>query len=515
MAVYIRERSPNRRRNVLLMLLGLLVLSGLAGGMWWLSKTVGNAAEVGSVGKATEPSGESDPSNWFRRLFNRGSTEPLLEPLPQDPLIQVFFNHSQAAQYTEPYREIERSGDDLEQVIIAAIQSAEVSVDMAVQELRLPGIAAALRERHQAGVRVRVILENSYRRPLSAITPQEVAAMEERDRHRFADSVQIIDSNLDGQLSPEEIAENDALIVLQNAGIPILDDRADGSAGSGLMHHKFVVVDDRLVILGSANFTSSDIHGDFLRPDSRGNANHLLRIDSSAIARIFAQEFALMWGDGVGGAADSLFGLQKPLRAPQTINLTGSTVYVQFSPTSPSRDWWQSGNGFIGRVLSGASQQVDLALFVFSDQNLSSLLEERHQIGVSVRALIDEGFIYRSYSEGLDMLGITLADHRCRIEEANEPWEQAIATVGTPTLPEGDMLHHKFAVIDRRIVITGSQNWSNAANHNNDENIVVIHNPTVAAHFQREFDRLYNTAALGIPVHIQEKMQAQQTQCNL
>lgn len=491
MAVYIRERSPGPRWRSILRW-GLVGLAGLLliGGAVWVLR-------------------------WLRQSANaEGAPITTLAPLPQDPLIQVFFNQSQAAYYTEPYRAVERSGDDLEQVIIAAIRSADISVDVAVQELRLPGIAAALRERHQAGVRVRVILENTYRRPLSAITPQEIAAMEERDRTRYADSVQIIDRNQDGQRSPEEIAENDALVVLQNAGIPILDDRADGSAGSGLMHHKFVVVDDRLVILGSANFTASDIHGDFLRPDSRGNANHLLRISSPAVAQVFVQEFALMWGDGMGGATDSLFGLQKPLRPPQTIALTGSTVYVQFSPTSPTRDWWQSGNGLIGRVLFQSAQQVDLALFVFSDQNLSTLLEERSQSGVAVRALIDEGFAYRNYSEGLDMLGIALADQRCRIEEGNDPWGQAIATVGTPTLPEGDMLHHKFAVMDGRIVITGSQNWSHAANHTNDENIVVIDNPTVAAHFQREFDRLYNTAAIGIPLRVQEKMQEQQAQCN-
>ncbi|MBE9102554.1 phospholipase D-like domain-containing protein, partial [Vacuolonema iberomarrocanum] len=273
MAVYIRERSPGSRGRFILRW-GLVGLAGLLliGGAVWVLRGL--------------------------RQRSEGTSIATLAPLPQDPLIQVFFNQSQAAYYTEPYRVVERSGDDLEQVIIAAIRSADVSVDVAVQELRLPGIAAALRERHQAGVRVRVILENTYRRPLSAITPQEIAAMEERDRLRYADSVQIIDRNQDGQQSPEEIAENDALVVLQNAGIPILDDRADGSAGSGLMHHKFVVVDDRLVILGSANFTASDIHGDFLRPDSRGNANHLLRISSPAVAQVFTQEFALMWGDG-------------------------------------------------------------------------------------------------------------------------------------------------------------------------------------------------------------------------
>ncbi|MEL7052853.1 MAG: phospholipase D-like domain-containing protein, partial [Cyanobacteria bacterium J06588_5] len=64
-------------------------------------------------------------------------------------------------------------------------------------------------------------------------------------------------------------------------------------------------------------------------------------------------------------------------------------------------------------------------------------------------------------------------------------------------LPEGDKLHHKFAVVDDTTVIVGSQNWSHAANTENDETLLVIRNPTVAAHFNREFERLYRAPELG------------------
>jgi phosphatidylserine/phosphatidylglycerophosphate/cardiolipin synthase-like enzyme len=57
---------------------------------------------------------------------------------------------------------------------------------------------------------------------------------------------------------------------------------------------------------------------------------------------------------------------------------------------------------------------------------------------------------------------------------------------GVPALAPGDKLHHKFGLIDDKIVITGSHNWSKAANHQNDEALVIIDNPTVAAHFDRE-----------------------------
>jgi len=74
-------------------------------------------------------------------------------------------------------------------------------------------------------------------------------------------------------------------------------------------------------------------------------------------------------------------------------------------------------------------------------------------------------------------------------------------------------LHHKFAVIDGKIVITGSHNWSAAANYNNDETLLVIQQEQVAAHFSREFERLYGKAVLGVPVRVQEKMKEQEQKC--
>lgn len=437
-----------------------------------------------------------------------------LPPLPQDPFIQVYFNHAQTATYTEPYRQRQRQGDDLEKLVIDTIASAQVSVDLAVHELNLPGVALALRERQQAGVQVRVILENQYRRPMSSLTAQDIARLDEHDRQAYQEFVQLVDQNRDGQMDAHEIANRDAIVILQNAAIPILDDTADGSRGSDLMHHKFLVVDQRVVVTGSANLTTSDVHGDFSSPDSRGNANHLLRITSPAVAQQFEQEFALMWGDGVGGKSDSLFGLKKPYRPPQTFTLApNSSITVQFSPTSKRLSWQQSGNGLIGRVLGQAARSVDMALFVFSEQQLSNILEADHLRGVQIRVLIEPDFIYQNYSEALDLMGVALASNRCRYEPNNHPWATPLSTVGTPALPQGDRLHHKFGLVDGHLIITGSHNWSNAANTGNDEALLVIDNATVAAHFQREFDRLYQGAILGVPTALQQKIQQQQTRC--
>lgn len=433
-------------------------------------------------------------------------------PLPQDPLVQVYFNHSQSADYVEPYRLQKRPGDDLEQLLVDAIASAKSTVDVAVQELRLPKIAKALVERKKAGVKVRVILENTYIRPISSFTTAEVAKLPQREQARYKEVYKLADSNGDNQLSPDEINQGDALVMLRNAPIPIIDDSADGSKGSDLMHHKFVVVDNRILIVTSANFSTSDIHGDFTSPSSLGNANNLLKIDNSELADMFTQEFNLMWGDGPGGKPDSKFGVKKPYRPAQQVTVGDTTINVQFSPTSTAQPWSDSANGLIGKTLNAANQSVDMALFVFSEQRLANILETDHKRGVQVRALIEPDFAFRNYSEALDMMGVALSN-KCKYEPNNRTWQEPITTVGVPQLPKGDLLHHKFGVIDGQTVITGSHNWSVAANNGNDETVLVIQSKTVAEHFEREFNRLYADAQLGVPDVVKKKFESQQKQC--
>ena len=435
-----------------------------------------------------------------------------LAPLPQDPFVEAYFNHSPSADYQEPYRHLKRPGDDLEQLIVEAIASAQSTVDVAVQELRLPKIAQALAERQQAGVKVRVILENNYSRPWSDFTDSELTKLPQREQEHYNEALRLIDRNNDAKLSPTEINQGDALVILRNAQVPVIDDTADGSKGSGLMHHKFLVIDEHILLVTSANFTTSGIHGDFAAPESRGNANNLLKIESSELAAAFTQEFNFMWGDGPGGMPDSRFGINKPLRPVQQVTLGNTTIAVQFSPISATKPWNQSSNGLISQTLGSSTQSIDLALFVFSEQRLADVLGTAHQQGVQIRAVIDPSFAYRYYSEGLDLMGVALSN-KCQYEADNRPWQEPITTVGVPQLPPGDVLHHKFGIIDNQTVITGSHNWSEAANHENDETVLVINSSTVAAHFEREFERLYSNAVQGVPGAVLEKIQAEQQQC--
>ncbi|MGB2926454.1 MAG: phospholipase D-like domain-containing protein [Limnothrix sp.] len=434
---------------------------------------------------------------------SKGDSRPAA--LPQDDQIQVYFNHHEAKKtdYVEPYRGIERAGDNLEQVLLDGIDQAQTSIDIAVQELNLPLVAEALAAKSTAGIAIRVLLENSYRRPWIRIENDELFEFDERDQGKYQEFVALADEDKDGFLSDEEKEKSDAIAILEKAKIPILDDTADGSKGSGLMHHKFMVVDGERVITGSANWTLSGIHGDFANLETRGNANHLLVIEDQAIAAHFTAEFEEMW-------TGRKFGVQKIQDAPQSFRVGESQVTIQFSPFSKSQPWENTSNGLIGATLNQAQKSVDLALFVFSEQKIANILEKEADERTKIQALIDPSFAFREYSDGLDMLGVNLKE---KCDPFNRPWRSPIRSVGTPKLAQGDKLHHKFGIVDGATVITGSHNWSASANFQNDEVLLVIESRAIAKHFEREFDRLYADAYLGIPPFIADKRQAIAANC--
>ena len=430
------------------------------------------------------------------------------EPLPRPKGIALHFNHRDSSRYRHPLTGEWRNGDNLEQALIAQIKSAEHELLVAVQELSLPAIAEALVQASQNGVKVHVVLENTYSTPWTELHPTDLPA---RGRQRLHQLQKLADRNRDGQLSAEERMRGDAVAILKRGGVPIIDDTEDGSRGSGLMHHKFIVVDQRRVVTGSANFTSSGLHGDVGAPNSRGNVNHLLSIDSMDLAAIFREEFELMWGDGPSGLNNSRFGRGKERRGPQVASIDGIRVEVLFPPHSPQDP--EHGLNLIGRTLAKARQTIDMALFVFSAQSLTDVLAERHNAGVAIRLLADPGFASRFFSEVLDLLGLALPDRFCKLEAGNQPLTTPLKNIGTPRLARGDKLHHKFAVIDNKTVITGSFNWSPSAAHTNDETLLVIHSPKLAAHFTREMNRMWRSAELGITLRMQRKFERQQALC--
>ena len=241
--------------------------------------------------------------------------------------------------------------------------SANEEVLVAVQELIFPGVAQALIVAKQQGVHVAVVLENSYNQSWSEQRPSR---LNQRDRQRWHQLNRLADNNGDGNTSPDEAFPGDALTLLKAAQIPLIEDTEDGSSGSDLMHHKFLVIDKTTVITGSANLTSSGIHADAGQPSSHGNVNHLLQFYGPELALVFRNKFTEMWGDGPDGEQESRFGLQKASGSVQTVQVGNIRVDVLFSP-HPKRDRNHRLN-LLAKQLKAAKEGIDTALFVLSEQ---------------------------------------------------------------------------------------------------------------------------------------------------
>lgn len=402
----------------------------------------------------------------------------IVKPLPQDPAVKVYFNHNPASSYEDPYRYFHRKGDNLEQQIIDAINKAESTVDVAVMELRLPNVAQSLIARQASGIKVRILLDNKYNKALADYTPDDITRMNQHDRLAFEQLKQY---------------PADALSLLRASGIEIKDDTSNGATkGSGLMHHKFIVVDGKTTIISSGNLTTSDLHGDFNNLESRGNPNNMVVVaDNAELGQAFTDEFNSMW--------QGLFKSHKPYRPPLTLSVGEGTITVNFSPASKKQQFQMTSNGVIASYVKQASSTVHIAVFVYSDQTISNTLGEVHDKGVEdIKVLIDPDFYAQPYSKAYDALGVcpTLGKRKSKIKV--QAWRNPITTVGFPTSAKGDRgIHSKMAVLDGRLVITGSHNWSSSGNYLNDETLLAIDNPTVAAHYEQEFTRLYKTAVVG------------------
>lgn len=54
------------------------------------------------------------------------------------------------------------------------------------------------------------------------------------------------------------------------------------------------------------------------------------------------------------------------------------------------------------------------------------------------------------------------------------------------------LLHDKFAIIDNRVVLTGSFNWTITADKKNAENLLVIRDRDLAQEYTKQFKHIWN-----------------------
>lgn len=117
-------------------------------------------------------------------------------------------------------------------------------------------------------------------------------------------------------------------------------------------------------------------------------------------------------------------------------------------------------------------------MFHFTSRRLVAALAARARDGVSVRVLLDSGQADPDLVTALRRGG---------------------AVVRLVTAGERARFHHKYAVLDGRIVVTGSYNWTVMGDIANHENLVVLRHRGAARAFEENFDRTWNDGALSHP----------------
>ncbi|XP_008315786.1 mitochondrial cardiolipin hydrolase [Cynoglossus semilaevis] len=116
------------------------------------------------------------------------------------------------------------------------------------------------------------------------------------------------------------------------------------------------------------------------------------------------------------------------------------------------------------------SSSLDLCVFAFSNMDLCRAVLALHNRGVVVRILTDKDYaaITGSQIGVLRKAGICV---RCGVKTV--------------------YMHHKFVVIDGRLLINGSLNWTVTAVQSNMENVLITEVPKLVQPFIKEFHRLW------------------------
>jgi len=131
----------------------------------------------------------------------------------------------------------------------------------------------------------------------------------------------------------------------------------------------------------------------------------------------------------------------------------------------------------IEQLIRSTRSSFNGALYRFNSQRLARALDEAHQRGVQVRLVID-----RNKYEESPATRQLLASHHF-------PFRVTYGRDGA-----GSKMHHKFALLDEGVVLTGSYNWTFASEEENFENVLIVREPRLVAVYHEEFETLWENA---------------------
>ncbi len=232
--------------------------------------------------------------------------------------------------------------------------------------------------------------------------------------------------------------------------------------GSHLMHNKFLVRDGAAVWTGSANFT----------PGGLGlQDNNCLVIESAELASAYTATFEELLAQHHRHSGKT----QAP--APTSVRVHGTPITPFFTPAA--------GEGIENAIIQalGQAHSVRVLAFLVSDQGILDALSRFQPAGMDIRGVFDPG-------------GMADAMRYKKGNAASFWFTKDPRFVAAPSHAyhpgENDFMHNKVLIVDEHLVVTGSYNFSENAEAN-DENVLLIDSRTAAAAYLQYFDTLYAT----------------------
>lgn len=232
--------------------------------------------------------------------------------------------------------------------------------------------------------------------------------------------------------------------------------------GRYLMHDKFLVRDQTVVWTGSANFTQGGLEL---------QDNNCLVVQDHNLAQHYTNVF------------EQLFHHENHRHhqpAADGVDFQPQTIVPFFSPTSR-----EGIEDVIVNALQGATKSVRVLAFLISDDGiLNALARLQNAADIAIKGVYDpHGMkdVMRSTRQNPALFWF-VDDH-----------ERFVAAPSHAFNPhrEQDFMHNKVMIIDDHLVITGSYNFSENA-ESNDENLVVIDSSAAADAYVAYFGALYD-----------------------
>ncbi|XP_072273526.1 mitochondrial cardiolipin hydrolase [Pyxicephalus adspersus] len=123
------------------------------------------------------------------------------------------------------------------------------------------------------------------------------------------------------------------------------------------------------------------------------------------------------------------------------------------------------------RRLMEARRSLELCIFTFSSPPLARAVLLLHSRGVRVRVITDSDYMATVGSQigALRKAGVEVRHNQ-----------------------SSGLMHHKFVLIDKTLVITGSMNWTMQAIQTNKENLLITDDKVLVSAYVKEFEELWN-----------------------